>query len=152
VATNTITIDLQENRTLKFGAGQSTIATDVTRLSNDQLADTNNWTAQVATLTIEHDLGLDQKITVESAITVGDWAGRYLTVEAGITALPAGGTVTGEINLITDGTVGAVADLVTAIPATTGEEEVTLNYLIAAGPNASPGVHTAEVYYTLTDD
>ncbi|MGM0598835.1 MAG: hypothetical protein ACQETH_03350 [Candidatus Rifleibacteriota bacterium] len=152
IATNTISIDLQENRSLEFGAGQSTVATDVTRLSNDQLAITTNWTPQIATLSIQHDLGLEQKITVETALQDGDWVGRYLTVEAGITELPAGGNPTGEINLITDGTVGPVSDLVTEIPATSGVEEVTLNYLIAAGPNASPGLHTAEVYYTLTDN
>ena len=152
IATNTISIDLQENRTLEFGAGQDTIATDVTRLSNTQLADTNNWTAEVATLTIEHDLGLPQKITVQSALTAGDWVGRYLSVTPDSTGLNSPGTDSGETTLISDGTVNGVQDLVTAIDATTGAEEITLNYLIAAGPDASPGVHTAEIYYTLTDD
>jgi hypothetical protein len=141
-----VTVDLTENRTLTINGFPPTL--DVQR---GAVAVTDTSTE----LEIFHDLGINQKVTVQAAISEGDWADRFLRV----TATNAGPTFSGaitlspQVTLISDGILAGVQNLATAIDnSMAAGDYVILEYEAEAGTDAVAGTHKATVTYTMLDN
>lgn len=145
-----VTVDLTENRTLALTGFPPTI--DVSRAAIPVVA-----TDTSTELEIFHDLALPQKVTVQAAITSGDWIDRYLTVLADDAAWPQGPgagitPAPTALTLISNGVVAGVQNLATAITNTMAAgDTIVLEYGASAGLLAAPGVHTSTVTYTMLD-
>jgi hypothetical protein len=155
---HTLQVTLDENRNITVSNFPETLA-----LKRADPATPANWVDTSAgnesSLTVDHDIGIPQKVTVVAALTSGDWTDRYLTVTAvaganPFTLLPTPPVFAAETTLIDPtGSLGSV-DLITNIHATPVgvPADVVITYSAVAGLSSVAGDCTSIITYTLMDD
>jgi len=138
-----VTVNLTETRLLNIAGPASII--NAKRSSGAVTAYTN----ASATITVQHDIILPQKLVAEVIANTGDWTDRNLSV---LPAAAIGGGTPVSVSLIISGVPQPAGSVMTGIAEGT-HPAVALTYTATAGlaaiPSTTPSVAT--IRYTLMD-